>query len=194
MHALAKRIFMVLVILAPVSLKAATYEFEGPYAIRVLDQGRELELLGTFSWAVPQQVSVALAEAPNVRRVRLESGGGHIVSALAVAEIILARNLDTYVARMCASACTIAFLAGHNRIVSPSAKLGFHQASGPGLASEQGNVMLRNVYESFSLPEAFIEHVLRTPPEGLWTPDLAVLRRARIVTEVAAEPAAVLPH
>ena len=50
--------------------RADTFEFEGPYAVRVLRQGLEIEITGTFSWALPQQVGVALAEAPFARLVR----------------------------------------------------------------------------------------------------------------------------
>jgi hypothetical protein len=155
----------------------------------VLNQGLELEISGTFSWALPQQVGVALAEALHVRIIRLDSPGGHIKAALEVADLIRARNLDTYVPRMCASACTIAFLAGHQRFVSASAKLGFHQAHGPGLSSEQSNLLLQVAYEHFSLPPAFIAHVLRIPPQDLWVPDLAELRKVGVVTNVAPEGA-----
>ena len=175
--------------LAPGPTSGATFEFEGPYAIRVLNEGLGLEISGTFSWALPQQVGVALAEAPNVRVIYLDSPGGHIKAALEVADLIRARNIDTYVNRMCASACTIAFLAGRQRFVGKTARLGFHQAHGPGISSAQSNLLLRLAYENFSLPAAFIAHVLRTPPQNLWIPDLAELRKAGIVTDVAPEGA-----
>jgi hypothetical protein len=155
----------------------------------VLDQGRKLEIIGTFSWALPQQVSVALAEAPNVRVVALNSPGGHIKAALEVADMIRARNLDTYVQRMCASACTIAFLAGHQRFFGATARLGFHQAHGPGISSEDANLLLRLAYQRLSVPPAFIAHALRTSPQDLWIPDLAELRGAGIVTDVVSEGA-----
>jgi Clp protease len=165
--------------------QAETFEFEGPYAVQVLHQGSEIEISGTFSWALPQQVSVALAEAPQARLVRFESPGGHIKAAIEVAEMIRARNLDTYVGRTCASACTIAFLAGHQRFATETARLGFHQAHGPGLTPADSNLLLRLVYQNYSLPPAFIAHVLRTPPQDLWVPDLAELRRAGVVTDIA---------
>jgi membrane-bound ClpP family serine protease len=182
-------IIAALAMLAPVPVSAATFEFEGPYAIRVIHQGLALEISGTFSWALPQQVGVALAEAPNVRLIYLDSPGGHIKAALEVADLIRAHNLDTYVHRMCASACTIAFLAGHQRFISETARLGFHQAHGPGLSSEQSNLLLRMAYQNFSLPPAFVAHVLNTPPQDLWIPNLAELRRAGIITDVASEGA-----
>jgi Clp protease len=174
-----------LVLMTPGPARAETFEFEGPYAVRVLHQGSEIEISGTFSWALPQQVGVALAEAPQARLVRLESPGGHIKAALEVADMIHARNLDTYVGRMCASACTIAFLAGHQRFATDTARLGFHQAHGPGLTPADSNLLLRLAYHNYSLPPAFIAHVLRTPPQDLWVPDLAELRRAGVVTDIA---------
>ena len=180
-----------LAVLSPGPVCAATFEFEGPYAIRVTHQGLALEVSGTFSWALPQQVGVALAEAPNVRLIYLDSPGGHIKAALEVADLIRAHNLDTYVHRMCASACTIAFLAGHQRFISETARLGFHQAHGPGLSSEQSNFLLRMAYQNFSLPPAFVAHALRTPPQDLWIPNLGELLKAGIVTAVA--PDAALP-
>jgi hypothetical protein len=171
--------------LASVPGRAATFEFEGPYAVRVLNQGLELEITGTFSWAMPQQFGVALAEAPQARVVSLNSPGGHVKAALEVAELIRARNLDTYVQRMCASACTIAFLAGHRRFFGETARLGFHQAHGPNITSADANSLLRLAYQRLSVPPAFIAHVLRTPPADLWIPDLTELRSAGIVTDVA---------
>ena len=181
-------IITVLALSAPAA-RGATFEFEGPYVVRVLQQGRAIQISGTFSWALPQQVGAALAEAPHARAVYLDSPGGHIKAALEVADMINARKLDTYVPRMCASACTLAFLAGHRRFVSDTARIGFHQAHGPGITIEQSNSLLRLAYQNFSLPSAFIARVLRTPPQELWTPDLAELRKAGIITDVAPEKA-----
>jgi hypothetical protein len=127
-----------------------------------------------------------------VRIIYLDSVGGHIKAALEVADLITSRNLDTYVSHMCASACTIAFLAGHRRSVSETAQLGFHQAHGPNLSSEQSNFLLRQVYQAYSLPPAFVAHIMRTPPQDLWIPNLAELRKAGIVTDTAPNCTAVL--
>jgi hypothetical protein len=180
-------IIAVLISLSPSPTCAATFEFEGPYAIREIAQGVALEIAGTFSWALPQQVGVALAQQSNVRAVYLDSPGGHIKAALEVADLIRAHNLDTYVSHLCASACTIAFLAGRRRFVSEAGRLGFHQAYEPSLSSEQSSLLLRRAYQQFLLPSAFVAHILRTPPEDLWIPDLAELRKAGIITAVATD-------
>jgi hypothetical protein len=189
----------VLMSLSPSPSCAATFEFEGPYAIREVAQGLALEIAGAFSWALPQQVGIALAQKPNIHAIYLDSPGGHIKAALEVAELIRAHNLDTYVSHLCASACTMAFLAGHRRFVSKTGRLGFHQAYEPSLSSEQSNLLLLRAYQKYQLPTAFVAHILRTPPEDLWIPDLAELRKASIITAITTDSAASaldapLPH
>jgi hypothetical protein len=163
---------------------ASTVEFEGPYAVSVSADGLELTITGTYAWALPQQVNVALIEAPQIRVVRLESPGGYVKAAMQVVEMIRARHLDTYVPRICASACTIAFLAGQHRSIAATARLGFHQAHGPGSTSEQNDFVLRAAYQPFGLPPVFLEHVMRTPPRELWFPDAAELQNAHVITAI----------
>jgi hypothetical protein len=157
-------------------------EFDIPYQLRVLDGGSVLELSGSISWALPQNLQAVLASAPAVRTIRLESPGGHVQPAIQVAALIHERGIDTYVGRFCASACTIAFLGGRQRWLGPSARLGFHQASAPGVPSELVNGYLQAAYESFHLPPAFVAHVLGTPASDLWFPTQSELRAAHYTT------------
>jgi hypothetical protein len=167
-----------------------TAEFDIPYQLRLLSNGTVLEVSGSFSWALPQNLQATLAAAPQVRIVRLESPGGHILPAIQVATMIQQRGLDTYVGRLCVSACTIAFLGGRQRWVAPDGRLGFHQAYAPGLPAEQANEYLRTAYENLHAPPAFIARALRTPPNDLWFPTAVELRAAHYTTGEA--PAAVL--
>jgi hypothetical protein len=167
-----------------------TTEFDIPYQVRVLSDGTVLEVSGSFSWALPQNVQAILAEAPHVRVVRLESPGGHLLPALQIATIIQQRGLDTFVGRLCASACTIAFLGGRQRWLAPDARLGFHQAYAPGLPSEQANALLQMAYEKFDVPSPFIAHVLRIPHTAVWYPPQDELRNIHYTT--GAPPASML--
>src|SRR6185312_14291726 len=126
---------------------AQTTEFDIPYGLRLVADGTVLELSGSFSWALPQNLEAVLAGAPGVRVVRLESPGGHVLPAFQAAMIIRQRGLDTYVGRYCASACTVAFLGGQRRWLGTDARLGFHQAHAPGVPPEQANAILRDAYE-----------------------------------------------
>ena len=160
-----------------------TAEFDVPVQVlRVLSNGTVLELSGSFSWALPQNVQAILAGAPGVRVVRLESPGGHVLPALQVATIIQQRGLDTYVGRLCASACTVAFLGGRQRWLASDARLGFHQAHAPGVPPDQANAFLQAAYEKFAVPPPFVAHVLRTPPADLWYPTQQDLRAAHYTT------------
>ena len=159
-----------------------TAEFDIPYQLRVLSDGTVLELSGSFSWALPQNVQAILAGAPGVRVVRLESPGGHVLPALQVATIIQQRGLDTYVGRLCASACTVAFLGGRQRWLASDARLGFHQAHAPGVPPDQANAFLQDAYAKFAVPPPFVAHVLRTPPADLWYPTQQELRAAHYTT------------
>jgi hypothetical protein len=165
---------------APVS---PTVEFGSPYAIRVLRGGGVVEVSGSFSWAVPQNFLAVLAQAPRVRTVRFDSPGGLVKPALEIASIIKDRGLDTDVERFCASACTLAFLGGHRRVLAPGAKLGFHQAHAPNVAPALTDPMMRAAYSRSGVPSAFIDHVLRTPPAALWFPAPKELQDAGITTE-----------
>lgn len=159
-----------------------TAEFDIPYQLRVLSSGTVLELSGSFSWALPQNLEAVLAGAPGVRIVRLESPGGLVLPALQVATIIQQRGLDTYVGRLCASACTVAFLGGHQRWLASDARLGFHQAHASGVSADEASAFLQAAYEKFAVPPPFVAHVLRTPPIELWYPTQQELRAVHYTT------------
>jgi hypothetical protein len=161
---------------------AQTTEFDIPYGLRLVADGTVLELSGSFSWALPQNLEAVLAGAPAVRVVRLESPGGHVLPAFQVAMIIRQRGLDTYVGRYCASACTVAFLGGQRRWLGTDARLAFHQAHAPGIPPEQANAILRDAYEKLAVPPQFVAYVLRTSPADLWYPTHRELREVRYTT------------
>ena len=153
--------------------------------IGILTGGETVEITGSFSWAMPQAFGAVLAQAPLARAVRFASPGGHIQPALEIAAIIRARGLDTEAERICASACTLAFLGGRRRTVGPEAWLGFHQAKAPGVPPERLDPVMRQAYAQSGVPADFIDHVLRTPPQSVWFPTHAELLAARIITAPA---------
>lgn len=159
-----------------------TAEFGIPYSLKLQPAGDVIELSGSFSWAVPQSLTAILSQAPAVRTIWLDSPGGHLQAAEQVARIIQARKLDTYVPRSCASACTIAFLGGKRRIISPRAKLGFHEAQAPGYQPAIADLVLKRLYLAHDVPLDFIAHVLVTPPTALWFPSTDELRAAGVIT------------
>jgi hypothetical protein len=158
-----------------------TAEFGTPYEIRILNDGEVIEISGSFSWAVPQNLSVVLTRVPNLKTVWLDSPGGLVLAALRVKDMIRARGAGTHVQKLCASACTLAFLGGTERTIAPGARLGFHQASAPNVRPAQLDPVMRRAYQLSDVPAPFIDHVLATPPQSLWVPSMAELASAGIL-------------
>lgn len=117
--------------------------------------------------------------APSVTTVVLQSPGGWIRQGQMVADVIRARGLNTYAEGVCASACTIAFLAGKDRSVAPRAKLGFH--SGRNVGGE-GVADVSAIYRSAGLPERMIRKIANTSFDDMWFPLHEELLAAGVIT------------
>jgi hypothetical protein len=176
---------------APAIADAAAYVQGDPrlgeHGVRVLRGGAELEVSGPITWGLTQQLDAALARAPNAHVVHLDSFGGRVGVALGIADIIAAHHLDTYVEHVCASACTVAFLAGQQRWIGERGRLGFHSGTVAGSVNRVAEAGFRKRYERYGLPADFLDHIFRTPPTELWFPSRDELTDAHIITGMAAD-------
>lgn len=139
--------------------------------------GRSLLLRGSLGGGSAARVKAALAETPAVQWVRLDSAGGRLLEAEAIAAEVKRLGLDTHVEGQCASACTLVLLAGRTRTAVPEAQIGFHRPQFAGVdAQELGDTpVLLGAYRSAGLGESFIERVRRTPSDRVWYPGRAEL-------------------
>ncbi len=161
----------------------------GPYHYNVtlLPNGREIEVDGGLGFGVSDAVQTLLDANPQVRRIRLESGGGALWEGVKLREIIMARNLDTYSARECSSACVSAYAGGRFRYLQRGARVGLHlprnweafslnPVSTPYRAELQ---FLRNR----GLPDWFLNNWVRTG-QRFWYPTEFQLRSSGLVTQL----------
>lgn len=129
-----------------------------------------------------------LTDIPEITLISLNSDGGLIYAARALALKILEKQLNTHVAKRCNSACTLVFLAGKNRTMSKGAKIGFHQ-----YRFEKGNPLQKATakseqekdqayFLSRNIEKGFVEQVFRAKPDSLWFPSPAQLSAANILT------------
>jgi hypothetical protein len=113
-----------------------------------------------------------------------------------MSDLISSRNLATFVARDCLSACTIVFLGGNERFMLPTARLGFHQPAFRGMTASDRHAAIaterQRLQQRFGLSAAFAARANSAPPGGMWYPDKDELMRERVVTRLAS-PRQVVP-
>jgi len=149
--------------------------------------GRSILLSGGINDGSAALLDEALAKAPHtVDTVVFNSAGGWLREGDLLAAVVRRRGLNTYVEGYCASACTIAFLAGKERAADPRALIGFHASRSVGAVAARPtaaeSARLRAVYRDAGLPEAFIAKALDTPHEAMWHPTVDEMLDAGVLT------------
>lgn len=157
-------------------------------AVSVSPDGRTLHVEGSYGVGSEEAVRRALDQNKGIREVVLAGPGGRASVGFDIYRMIQQRRLATRVEAGCASACTIAFLGGVERSISPGGRLGFHRASFPGMGDNdmyESNRDLRRIliYGAKVTPE-FANRVVDTPPESIWVPTLQELLAGRVINRV----------
>ncbi|WP_436637642.1 hypothetical protein [Microbaculum sp. FT89] len=168
----ARKLFFVLSGLLFVAISHAAFGQE----FSVIGDGRFAEMTGAIEIDADKEFSAFLNSNPNVIGIRLNSPGGIVVNAIAMAEEISKRRLSTFIAedQSCASACAILFFAGYDRLVK--GRLGVHQMDdgGRGDASTLQFVLAEQLdaFQRFGVPWTVTHYMLTTPPwEMRWLSD-----------------------
>jgi hypothetical protein len=162
------------------------------HELQILHGGTELEYAGGITFGATDDVRVLLDADPEIRVIHLNSPGGRVGEARKLRNLIRERNLVTYTASECASACTIAFMGGVERFVAPEAKLGFHRADFPGLTRKElarlnAEEWQRLVAEGVAV--WFATHAYSTPSDSMWWPTSDELERAGVISGAAVSTA-----
>ncbi len=154
--------------------------------IVLMADGKTIRLSGGINEGAAQQLRQSLDTTPDVQTVILNSPGGWIKEGEKIAQLIQAHQLNTYVETECASACTIAFLAGRDRAADPDARIGFHALKFVGSGSNRPGADEQRAtlaaYEHARLPRAFMEKIGATPTNEMWYPTHAELLLAGVLS------------
>lgn len=153
--------------------------------LSVSADGTTLDLSGPIVFGVKQRVSEVLDSNPAITTLRLASPGGRVVEARKLSEIVGARGLTTVADGNCASACTVVFMAGRDRVITPASTLGFHRYRSPDkeqVEAEENMAIDRRYFSTRGLPDWFIERAFATPNSGMWRPTREEMRLARVIT------------
>jgi len=155
-----------------------------PYSIRVLNNGTEAEISGGIKFGLTSDFRKILDASRGIRIVHLNSIGGRIGEGKKLNALIKQRGLDTYVDVKCLSACTLGFVAGHQRVLKRGAQLGFHRGSFAGEDEVDGS-MERTIYGAAGIGIAFIDRALATKNSEMWRPSESELLSAGVITSVS---------
>ncbi|MBE7184436.1 MAG: hypothetical protein INR68_08535 [Methylobacterium mesophilicum] len=161
-----------------------------------LEKGGTLSARGSIDPGAAERFKAELdARGEYVKVVALDSPGGSLHDAIAMAKLIRARKLDTRVGdgAQCASSCPLAFVGGVNRTAAPKASLGVHQFYAPAgdrarpsaqvMADAQATTatISRHLSEMGADPALWV-HALETPPRALYRFTPTELVRYRLAT------------
>lgn len=152
--------------------------------------GGSISLSGPIGRGTARAFAEVAMRLPQLRLLRLDSPGGFVDEARAIAALTRRLDLDTYVSHLCASACAQVFYAGRDRFVRPEARLGFHSygtlkdhsASVAEIMAAE-NVERRS-YARGGLAEWFVDRIFETPNNRIWVPTTQEMLAARFVTRV----------
>jgi hypothetical protein len=111
-----------------------------------------------------QELSSTLSNAI----VLLKSGGGKMAPAIQIGELVKAKGYTTVVSDFCASSCALIWLAGSKRFMTPTARIGLHQAyNGTGQADGPGNAILGSYLTRLGLSYSAIVFATQARPNDM---------------------------
>ncbi len=160
------------------------------YAVILDEAARLATIRGELNYASLAAITDHLTQRPKIRRLILDSAGGQIFAARAIADQIEKLGLDTHVDNRCFSACTIAFMAGRKRTLGPNGRLGFHRYAFQGrlqvetidpLAEQQRDLAY---FLSRGVSSDFTQRMFDAGHDHIWRPDPSVLIAASVITGV----------
>lgn len=160
-------------------------------AVRYVPEGRHIEMIGPMGFGTKQRVRKALNDHPEVRTLLLKSYGGRLAEGVALRELIVSRQLDTYVRKECMSACVAAFMGGRQRVLADTANIGLHRAghhwqdgdSGPSLSDRLEADYMRRI----GVTEDFIERAQRPSIHDIYEPSPKEALDAGLATGLVSE-------
>lgn len=155
---------------------------EMPFEVRVLN-ATEVDLSGMIGKGLAAEFGKVLEANPGLRLVHVNvSRGGYVKEAWAVADLIARRQMDTFVPRPCAGACTIVVSGGVHRYLRSGAKLGYANYDVPGkgpLSAAEWQTLYRQAF-----PADFVAKASEASLTDLWTPGKEELLSSGAITEI----------
>lgn len=141
---------------------------------------------GELGFGTTNRLRAVLAEYPRARGVELHSPGGRVAEGIAARNLVREHGLDTYVRSACASACVSIYMAGRNRYIARSGRIGLHR-SGNHWKSDDGKMSPADEAEAqymrnLGIDEGFIQRSMVPSIHDLYEPTAEDVLAARLAT------------
>lgn len=158
----------------------------GSVTTSLLDDGKTLKVEGVFGNGSYNQIKKDIKRYPQIQKLYLNSRGGRFKEVELIAELVMAKKMDTYVEEQCLSFCTVVFLAGTNRFSTPRAVIGFHAPTLKGASQfdDELSGQAKELYQKFHLHPDFIARILATPNTDMWYPSYQELIEYGVVNRM----------
>ncbi|WP_299872668.1 hypothetical protein [uncultured Sulfitobacter sp.] len=170
------------------------------YPVIIVDEGDGIiAIADEIDSRTPLAFERTLSEVPNASVLILDSPGGAVHGALAIATRVHGLGMATVVLSesKCFSACALVFFAGAERLAF--GELGVHQISPSNGRGDMvgGQFALADVLEAlndYDVPSEVIGVMLRTPPESMYVFSASENRRYGFLNETEPQTASPEPR
>ena len=156
---------------------------------KLSEDGSRVYLKGEYNFDLNSDLQILLKQNATIKTIELDSSGGLIYAARALAFTIGKNQLNTHVEGVCNSACTVAFMAGNNRTLGENGKIGFHQYEFQKQhplqvkQAEDEQEKDRQYFLGRGVSKEFLETVYRSGHHDIWQPERSVLKQSGVITE-----------
>ena len=163
---------------------------EKSYSLDIDQERKLLQVNGTMEIGILSAFKNMLSKHPELTQVEFNSNGGNIYQARGLAKIIISNALNTYVSESCYSACTIAYVAGKTRSMSPHGRLGFHQYNMKSKLLNQHFDVHKEQAKDLSFFKSrisdnnFIEKIFNSKNADIWIPEQKDLLITGVIHEI----------
>ncbi|MFK7855462.1 MAG: hypothetical protein AB8B79_15170 [Granulosicoccus sp.] len=147
------------------------------YSLTVDKKKSQLTLEGSIELGISKAVRHLFTEHPGITQINLNSPGGNVYEARALAKFFRANELTTKNIDICASACTTAFVGGVYRLAAPGSRFGFHQyrvdADYSIIVTDSGKEQQRDAafFLESGVSEDFVSVMYNRVSEDMWWPE-----------------------
>lgn len=156
-----------------------------PFELRKMLKDSEVEFRGGLRAGAATRLRQVLDQLPEVKVIELNSPGGRMDEARAIAQLIEERHLSVRAGEQCLGAAALVFLAANERAAEKEGQLGFERVDGhplTGARRAQFEKLALDLFREAGVKKEFATRALSSRRGETWFPTLSELQLAGVIT------------